>query len=248
MPVIQLMLSSPPLLMVQKLNDKSTKDPNSTPLDSTASQTSILVFLSARAIGSFGFAVVGVLLCTQLTRHLIVFQSLLAIWFGWLLPASLTTSVTSEIKKPRLSLKHRRRAVSWASTAVRRSSTPVDLAPILVPHVGENSSRRVSFADFPSTPAVRRNTLPEPRDSFTPSISIISPPHSRPGTPPNGFLDNLNAHDSDSSLSRPSRLQKLKLGFNLKTNRQVSADKQSDRDSITSIGSLYLTPPLKANS
>jgi len=80
--------------------------------------------------------------------------------------------------------------------------------------------------------------LPEPRDCFTPSISIISPPHSRPGTPPNGFLDNLNAHDSDSSLSRPSRLQKLKLGFNLKTSRrQVSADKQSDRDSITSIES-----------
>lgn len=65
MPVIQVMV--PRLLMAQKVNDKSTNDPPR--LDSTDAQTSILVLLSARAIGSLGFAVVGVLLCNQLTRQ-----------------------------------------------------------------------------------------------------------------------------------------------------------------------------------
>lgn len=47
------------LLMAQKLTDKSADDPKSTQLDA---QTSVLVLLSARAIGSLGFAMVGVLL------------------------------------------------------------------------------------------------------------------------------------------------------------------------------------------
>ena len=64
--------------------------------------------------------------------------------------------------------------------------------------------------------------------------SSSSPTPSRPGMPPT-TLDDLNAQDSDCS-SRLSRLNKLKLGFNLKTNRQLPVDKQSDRDSITSIG------------
>lgn len=169
------------------------------------------------------------------------------------MPASLTASDTSEIKMPRPSSKHRWRSVSIPTAAlipVRQSSSAVDLAPILVPHSGENSSRRVSFADSPSTLVVRRNTLPEPRRSLATSIPAIphcpSPCLSRPGTPPSGCLDDLNAHDSDSSLSKPSRLQKLKLGFNRKTIRQLPADKQSDRDSITSLGSLYLTTLYKA--
>lgn len=53
--------SSPPLLMSKDLAEKSTSGPNSPPLDSTVAQTSILVLLSARAIGSLGFAVVGLL-------------------------------------------------------------------------------------------------------------------------------------------------------------------------------------------
>lgn len=132
---------------------------------------------------------------------------------------------------------------------MRRVSAPVDLASILVPHHEENlhdSSKRVYFADSPSSPVTRRNTMPEPKKSnnlLLPSLSAISRSSSpsRPETPPNGFLDELNAQDSDSSLSKTSRLQKLRLGFNLKTNRQlpVAVDKPSDRDSIASIGSLY---------
>jgi hypothetical protein len=38
--------------------------------DPTDARTSIFVQLSARAIGSLGFAVVGFLLCNQLTRQL----------------------------------------------------------------------------------------------------------------------------------------------------------------------------------
>ena len=58
MPAVQ--LEVPHLLMAQKLTDKSSND-----LDSNDSQTSILVLLSARAIGSLGFAVVRVLLCIR---------------------------------------------------------------------------------------------------------------------------------------------------------------------------------------
>jgi hypothetical protein len=131
---------------------------------------------------------------------------------------------------------------------VRRRSVPVDLAPILMPHPEENlhdSSRRVSFAESPLTPVVRRNTLPQPKSnkflgasrSVIPSSSS-SPYPSQPEMLPN-VLDDLDAQYSDSS-SRPSRLNKLKLGFNLKTNRQLPVDKpvdkQSDGDSITSIG------------
>jgi hypothetical protein len=61
MPAIQLVV--PRLLMDRKLNDNSTND-------ATDAQASIFVLLSARAIGSLGFAVVGVLLCNQLTRQL----------------------------------------------------------------------------------------------------------------------------------------------------------------------------------
>ena len=64
MPSVQLVV--PRLLMAQKLKDKSTND-----LDSNDSKTSILVLLSARAIGSLGFAVVRVLQCNHLlTRQL----------------------------------------------------------------------------------------------------------------------------------------------------------------------------------
>jgi hypothetical protein len=67
MPAIQVMV--PRLFMAQKLNDKSTNVPNR--LDSTVAQTSIFVLLSARAIGSLGFAVVRLLLCNHLlTRQL----------------------------------------------------------------------------------------------------------------------------------------------------------------------------------
>jgi len=186
-----------------------------------------------------------------------VFQSLLAIWFGWLLPASLTASApsdTSEIKKPRPAHKHHHRRSASSSTKaapvpaqVRRDS----LASIFVSHPEEgfhDSSRRVSFAESPLAPVVRRNTMPQPKSNNALAASLSAIPHiptsssssppSRPGMPLN-ILDDLNAHDSDSS-SRPSRLHKLKLGFNLKTNRQPPVDKQSDRDSITSIGLLVI--------
>ena len=190
---------------------------------------------------------------------LLVFQSLLAIWFGWLLPASFTTSAPSdisEIKKPRPAHKHHHRRSASSSTGaappstqVRRSSIPVDLAPILVPHPEEtlhDSTRRVSFAETPLSPVVRRNTLPPPKSknllasslhAIPPrpsSSSSSSPSPSRPGMPPSS-LDHLNAQVPDA-FSRHSCLNKLKLGFNLKTNRQLPVDKQSDGDSITSIG------------
>ena len=90
--------------------------------------------------------------------------------------------------------------------------------------------------------------MPEPKSKNSLAASLYGTPRlptssstpspSRPGMPPSS-LDDLNAQVSDS-FSRPSRLNKLKLSFNLKTNRQVPVDKQSDGDSITSIGLLVL--------
>lgn len=261
MPIIHIVLprfrSS---LMAQKPNDDPTNDPKSMPLNA---QTSILVFISAHAISYLGFAVVRLLFDPNLAK-LIVPQSLFAIWFGWLLPASLTASTlsdTPEFKKTRPLPKHHRRSVSSSTrptpssnlNPVRRASAPVDLAPvpILVPHPEDNShdpSKRVYFADSPSSPVTRRNTMPTPKkpnNFLAASICAISrnssSSPSRPETPPNGSLDDPNAHDSDSSLTKPSRLQKIKLGFNMKTNHQhPSVDKQSDGDSVASIGLLYL--------
>ena len=85
--------------------------------------------------------------------------------------------------------------------------------------------------------------MPQPKSNSSLGALLSAIPHlpsyspsplpSQPEILPN-VLDDLNAQDSDSS--RPSRLHKLKLGFNLKTNRQLPVDKQSDGDSITSIG------------
>lgn len=55
MPAVQLVVPRLLPVMAQKLNDKSTNDP-----DSAHAKTSIFVLLSARAIGSLGFAVVSV--------------------------------------------------------------------------------------------------------------------------------------------------------------------------------------------
>ena len=118
-----------------------------------------------------------------------------------------------------------------------------------MPHLEENlhdPSRRVSFAESPLSPVMRRNTMPQPKskNSFTATLYPVprlpsSPPSPpRPGMPPSNLID-LNAQDSDTS-SRPSRLNKLKLGLNFKTNCQLPVEKQSDGDSITSIG-LFAT-------
>ena len=81
---------------------------------------------------------------------------------------------------------------------------------------------------------------PKSKNSFAatlypvPRLPTTPPSPPRSGMPPSS-LDDLNAQDSDTSL-RPSRLNKFKLGLNFKTNRQLPVEKQSDGDSITSIG------------
>lgn len=251
MAVIHLMLMLPRVrssLMAQK--HEFTNDLKSGSL-SDSTQASILVLLSARAIGSLGFAMVGGRVQPTYSQTYTLFQSLLAIWFGWLLPVSLTAPAPSEVK-PRPVPKHHRRSVSSppVSTQLRRNSTPVDLAPILVPYSEENlhdPSRRVYFADSLLSSPVRQNTMPEPKNSSATPVSH-HPSSSPPETPPDTSLDDLSAQDSDSSLSRPSRLNKLKLGFNPKSNRQSSVDKQFDTVSVTSIGSLYFLLFVTASS
>jgi len=219
-------------------------------LDKSNDQTSILIFISAKALGSLGFAV-----------------SLLAIWFGWLLPASITAPAVPpeelDLKKPRLPSKHPRRPTSNGANPlpmpVRRASAPVNLTPILAHHPEEfhNSLRRVYFSDMPSTSITRRNTMPEqPQDkpagqtlyhtvlnsvngSPVSSTSTLPAPASHPGSE---YLDEV-APESDSSLQSckasllksASRLQKLKLGFHVKHGRPEPLDKLAgDQSSIAS--------------
>ncbi|KAF8167399.1 hypothetical protein B0H34DRAFT_669859 [Crassisporium funariophilum] len=246
------------LSMPPKATDESAADPKYLALNDVNAtgkgNASILIFISARALGSLGFAV-----------------SLFAIWFGWLLPASPTAPAAaefpSEIKKARPPLKHPRRSTPNSvtpplPTPFRRASAPVDLTPILGPHYEDAHhvpSRRVYFVDSPPAPIIRRNTMPEPSQTNTQGQSLCqvilgsitgSPRSSTPSlppTPPNGTqpgcdcLDELapasdsSRHSSQTSLVRPSsRLQKFKLGFNAKTNRNVNNDAQFDRESIAS--------------
>ncbi|KIM47539.1 hypothetical protein M413DRAFT_22186 [Hebeloma cylindrosporum] len=207
--------------------------------------TSILIFISAQALSSVGFAV-----------------SIFAIWFGWLLPASVTApgpaaADASEIKKTqkaRLPSRHPRRsepepepnASESKPTPVRRASAPVDLTPILVPYPddGQNNYRRVYFADSPRTSIIRRNTMPEPK-CLPGSQQIAEPVEFTPSPSPSTQLtpecDEEALPDFDSlppsskaSSRPPSRFQKLKLGFNTKTVRPDVVDKPVDQASIAS--------------
>ncbi|KAF8910086.1 hypothetical protein CPB84DRAFT_1842742 [Gymnopilus junonius] len=204
-------------------------------LDKSSEQTSILIFISAKALGSLGFAV-----------------SLLAIWFGWLLPASMTAPVLPpeelEHKKPRSPSKHPHRPTSHAvnplAMPARRASAPVNLTPILAHNQEEvhNSTRRVYFSDMSPAPITRRNTMPEkPQDKSegqtlyqtvlsTVNGSPVSPTSvlPTPDSPPaSEYMDDIT-RESDSSLQSckasllksASRLQKLKLSFHVKHNRQ----------------------------
>ncbi|KDR85681.1 hypothetical protein GALMADRAFT_132345 [Galerina marginata CBS 339.88] len=236
--------------MPRKTLDETTHDPQSAHLNEGNDSTSILIFVSAKALGSLGFAV-----------------SLLAIWFGWLLPASITgptppaTPGELDITKPRLPSKHPRRSapnghVGPLPVPIRRASAPVDLTPILVPRSEEAqvTPRRVYFTDSPPSPIIRRNTMPEPKHNYAGQLlyqAILSSANVSPGSStstlptqePQATLEcfddgtpdsDSSLHSAKASLLKPSsRLQKLKLGFN-KGHRPEPLDKQADQASIAS--------------
>ncbi|PPQ77019.1 hypothetical protein CVT25_014836 [Psilocybe cyanescens] len=198
--------------MPRKPLHENANDQQLTVLDKNNDRTPILIFISAQALGHLGLAV-----------------SIFAIWFGWLLPASVTTTIVpegSEIKKakPRLPSRHVRRSTIDAGratipppTPIRRASAPVNLTPILVPHPEDvqTNSRRVYFTDSPPAPIIRRNTIPEQKSNDIEQLvnqavlsSASGSPRSStstlptPPAPPS--LDGLEevvhvTHDSDSS-------------------------------------------------
>lgn len=96
---------------------------------------------------------------------------------------------------------------------------------------------------------VRRNTMPEPKSKNSLDTSLYGTPRllssssipspSRPGMLPSSRTTLILIDQVSDYFSRPSRLNKSKLSFYLKTNRQVTVDKQSDRDSIAIIGLLF---------
>ncbi|PPQ99948.1 hypothetical protein CVT26_009303 [Gymnopilus dilepis] len=237
--------------MPSKTVHESSNDTQTAVLDKSNDQTSILIFISAKALGSLGFAV-----------------SLLAVWFGWLLPASVTAPALPaedlDLKKPRLPSRHPRRPPSHdvkpLPTPLRRASAPVNLTPILAHHPEEshNNSRRVYFSDMPPATITRRNTMPEqPQDNAEgPTLyqavlsSVNASPESSTSTLPTpdvhptaNYLDDAG-RESDSSLQSckasllksATRLQKLKLTFHAKHHRSESADKliSGDQSSIAS--------------
>ncbi|KAF9055973.1 hypothetical protein BJ165DRAFT_463529 [Panaeolus papilionaceus] len=217
----------------------------------------MLIFISAHAIGSLGFAL-----------------SLLSIWFGWLLPTStvpVSEPESAEIKKVRSPSRHLRRPSQSVSSKapplpvpIRRSSAPVDLASILVPHSDESQQygKRVCFADSPPlTPITRRNTMPEPShpsyrapslhqlieasvsSSSAPSTSQTEEHEHLPAVVTAVFDDLVTQSDSSrppsrSSFIKPaSRFQKLKLGFSVKSPKlpPPQSEQQGDQVSIASV-------------
>jgi len=164
------------------------KQPHDVPDVPQATQTlngrnggaSAFILISARCIGHLGFAL-----------------SLFAIWFGWLLPASVQAPPEpAEVKPPRQLYKSPRRPPHATATThaestsesssetparprplpTRRVSAPVDLTPIPILATGAEDhstpSRHVYFVDEPFAPIVRRNTMPEPSKFMCPMKAI----------------------------------------------------------------------------
>ncbi|CAA7264807.1 unnamed protein product [Cyclocybe aegerita] len=227
----------PPNTLDHPADDSQTPPLNNQGGDASAS---VFVFLSARCIGSVGFAV-----------------SLFAIWFGWLLPAAIMAPAPPapvEIKASRVSSKPTRRATSAALASrrlpkpIRRVSAPVDLTPILALPAEDTqlTSRHVYFVDKDPSPIVRRNTMPEPSKSNPTSQSIDQLIHdslthnSRPTPSTQAHIEETPAesdssrHSSRTSLLRHSRLHKLKLNFQSKSNRAELQDKPFDQSSLAS--------------
>ncbi|KAJ3514025.1 hypothetical protein NLJ89_g2609 [Agrocybe chaxingu] len=236
---LSLTFRMPPNTLDHPANDSQTPPLNDQGGDASAS---VLVFLSARCIGSVGFAV-----------------SLFAIWFGWLLPAAIMAPAPPaavEINPSRVSSKPRR--VTSAAPAsrrlrkpIRRVSAPVDLTPILAPPAEDTqlASRHVYFVDKDLSPIVRRNTMPEPCKSSPTSQSIDQLIHDSltqnlrptPSTQPHcnsteetPAESDSSRHSSRTSLLRHSRLHKLKLNFQSKSYRAELQDKPFDQSSLAS--------------
>ncbi|KAF8971673.1 hypothetical protein BDZ97DRAFT_1913589 [Flammula alnicola] len=218
-------------LMPQKTIDETTNEPPTAHLKNADERASILVFFSAQAIGSIGFAV-----------------SIFAIWFTWLLPASITTPTpteVTEIKKPRSPHRHPRRPSAHVALPIpnRRASAPFDLAPILASHPEDDNThpRHVYFADSPISPITRRNTMPAGLSDTHVTLGNLttSPLATISALTQDGTEESLpdsdsSPHSSKTSLTRPSsRLQKLKL-FNVKVSRPESLEKPGDQASIAS--------------
>ncbi|KAF9486475.1 hypothetical protein BDN70DRAFT_870029 [Pholiota conissans] len=233
------------LMPPKTLDDSSTQSPTNnvnTP-QNEETKASVLVFISAQAIGSVGLA-----------------MSILAIWFGWLLPASIasTNAEPPEIKKSQSPpLRHHRRPVSIAPititppTPMRRASAPVNLTPILSSSAGDGSAagpRHVYFEDSSMSAISRRNTLPAqssskllddgPASTSTFTVSPLALTVELPAEECTEVVpmdSDSSPHSSKASLVKPSsRLHKLRLFGNGKPIPRLDLDKPCDQASIAS--------------
>ncbi|KAF4611696.1 hypothetical protein D9613_004206 [Agrocybe pediades] len=249
------------LLMPRKTLDGSSDAQATSPtmVESPADRASILVFISAHALGSLGFAV-----------------SIFAIWFGWLLPAAFTTpgsaaasptakedsaEINKPVSKPRLAARQPRqsapntRAKAISPAPIRRASAPVAITPILVPRPEDvpSNPRRVYFKDSILPTVVRRNTMPEPEPvcvGAVPKSGTMSVPssanNSRSASPvrmssgaavegTEGVLDSDNSpHSSKASLHMQSCLQKFKRRKPVRSDSSEKDKQAGDQASITS--------------
>ncbi|KAF5312444.1 hypothetical protein D9619_002637 [Psilocybe cf. subviscida] len=229
------------LPMPRKTIHETTDDLTAAHLAPTDGRASILVFISAQAIGSFGFAL-----------------SLLAIWLGWLAPAAAANLIeTKEANEsqPRPVQRHsHHRSLSRGGpvpptppTPMRRVSAPVNLQPILSARTQEKAiPRHVYFADAEFPPLVRRNTIegcvptPPKLAPLAPLGKFMTSPLASTSILPPQESPEEHVPESDQSSKfnlqkPPSRLQKLKL-FNKGTRIEstIETGKPGDQASITS--------------
>jgi len=214
---------------------------------------SIVVFISARALGHLGFALVSSQACRWRRTHSAVPQSLFAVWLTWLLPSALAEPPPqAEIKKPKRRIRSPRQSMQTTPMPLdgpsqRRTQVPapLDLTPILATRaVDTQPARHVCFADAQGGPTTLTIAeTPAQPIATVQSIHLVEDSSPRPSISALPEIDSA-AQESDSSrtsrpssLQRSSRLQKFKLGFTKP--RSESLDR-ADQNSITSEGALSI--------
>ncbi|KAF9015719.1 hypothetical protein BDQ17DRAFT_1418762 [Cyathus striatus] len=164
---------------------------------------SFLVILSARALGSLGFGL-----------------SVLAIWIGWIIPASppptVALSPQPKLTPPRDKSRRRSAPSALPSQSTSPSPTPLSHAsasapapvpPILAPSTdaAPNRARHVYFIDSDFRPSpLRRSTLPAYPTHLISDKAILDPPPAPPTNSPISSTSTLiNPVHSDASPKKP---------------------------------------------
>jgi hypothetical protein len=218
-----------------------TRNSNAMPL-MTSDQQTLLVTLSARAMSSVGFGIVGSLFAIiQDTDLHFIPQSILAIWLEWLVP-SLKPDVP-DLPKIKPATRPRRYSAPHGPRhtprlpSLRRVSVPVVPHPITPPLPASSSPvRHVYFLDSQTTPS----RIPNPRSYPIPSEQIYDAPEDLYHQPDPGPEPDVSSQSSVSSSlifasTPPAQTHHVSLHCLDTCDESIAESDSSRRSSIPSL-------------